>query len=98
KARYRSWRDAARGEPLTSRIGLFDGGMERVYAGSQKVLWRLRWSAVKEIAVWKDDLFGYDCICVGFRIAEEPNYFWVDEEMPGWQSLWEELAKQFGLD
>lgn len=40
----------------------------------------LRWDEVKEIFAFKDDVFAYDIICIGFRLDDEGTYFRIDEE------------------
>ena len=61
-----------------------------------KVLWQVPWSAVKEIAAWKDDAWAYDIICFGFRI-DERGYYSCDEENEGWDSLQAILKSRFGI-
>lgn len=47
----------------------------------------LRWDDVKEIFAFKDDVFGYDIICIGFRLDDEGKYLKIDEEFEGFKEL-----------
>lgn len=62
------------------------------------VLWELNWDDVLEIAAWKDDLWSYDEICMGFRISEGDSYFWCDEEDQGWVNLMRTCEQRFGFE
>jgi hypothetical protein len=58
--------------------------------------WTVRWSDIREIAAWKDDLFGYDIICMGFRTGNHNEYFKADEEQEGWNALRAEVESRYG--
>lgn len=60
--------------------------------------WRIFWSDVKEIAAWKDDVFSYDTICLGFRTTDKLDYFWCDEEGEGWKAPTAFLKTKFGVE
>jgi hypothetical protein len=62
------------------------------------VQWSISLNDVIEIAAWKDDLFAYDVICVGFRRRGRRDYDWCDEEMTGWDDLMRFLQSRYGLD
>ncbi len=54
-----------------------------------------RWSDVREVFAYKDDLFSYDEICVGLRYSEDGSFWWVGEEHIGSQLFMEELKTHF---
>lgn len=70
-------------------VGLFDD--------NDVAVWKIRWEEVKEVVAYKDDVFAYDIICVGFRVGDEPYYQCCDEEHKGWDELHRELAERFGV-
>jgi hypothetical protein len=47
----------------------------------------LRWADVKEIFAFKDDVFAYDIICLGFRLDDDGTYLKIDEEHEGYKEL-----------
>jgi hypothetical protein len=53
------------------------------------------WLSVKEVFAYKDDLFTYDEICVGFRFDDAGTYWWVGEDYVGYQQFIEELKGRF---
>lgn len=64
---------------------------------SQADVWRVQWADVREIAAWKDDVFCYDIICMGFRIGDEDAFFECDEKRAGWDALNAALLDRFGV-
>lgn len=52
---------------------------------------RVSWTDVREIFAYKDDLFTYDDICVGFRVADDGTYYWVSEDFIGYEAMLKEL-------
>ena len=60
-----------------------------------KVIFRIAWDDVLEVVAFKEDLFGYDEICVGFRIDDADSYPRVTEEFVHYKELLEELPRRF---
>ena len=58
----------------------------RLDAPTATPLWRIGWADVREVAAWKDDVFSYDIICLGFR-TQAGGFCWCDEEDEGWDDL-----------
>ncbi len=56
---------------------------------------RADWLSVKEVFAYKDDLFAYDEICVGFRFDDAGAYWWVGEDYVGYKKFVEELKSRF---
>lgn len=55
----------------------------------------LRWDDVKEIFAFKDDVFAYDIICLGFRLDDAGTYLKIDEECEGYKELLDFLPAVF---
>jgi hypothetical protein len=68
-------------------------GVSLLRARDNACFWELRWVDVKEIVAWKDDVWSYDIICMGFRLGEAPHYLWCDEECAGWKELEAKVAQ-----
>ena len=81
----------------THRIHLLPTGLERIdiYDGTR---WQINWSDVREIVTYKVDLFGFDLICIAFRITDEPEYWEVSEHDINWNAFCDLLQSQFGID
>jgi hypothetical protein len=63
-----------------------------------QVVAAFNWSVVDEIVAWKEDLWGVDLICVGFRLSgrdSDSDWITVHEEMPGYKLLIAELERRF---
>ncbi len=58
-------------------------------------VFRIEWADVREIVAFKEDIFSYDEICVGFRVADEDTYWRVTEEFTGYTELLQELETRF---
>jgi hypothetical protein len=82
-----------RAQQAEPEIKLFDDGFTVVE--DAKTLFRVRWPDVKEIFAFKLDLLTTDCVCLGFRISETSEYLRVNEEMPGYSALVEEMQRVF---
>jgi len=79
-----------------SRIIIDDEGVRLIdHAGAER--WRFPWAQVKEIVAWKDDVFAYDILCLGFRVGNLPEYFACDEEQHGWGDLLDAVEQRFGV-
>lgn len=65
--------------------------------GDGRLAWRIRWHDVREIAAYKQDLFGYDRIWLSLRRTGQPPE-WVecqDEDLK-WEALcFEQLPARF---
>jgi hypothetical protein len=72
----------------------FDNGGFTVFE-EEKPPVRAEWSRVKEVFAYKDDLFAYDEICVGFRFDDSGAYWWVGEDYDGYHEFVEELTVRF---
>jgi hypothetical protein len=81
----------------THRIQVEDEAVCVIENRSGAVVWRIPWSEVKEIAAWKEDLFGYDLICLGFRTIDDPEYCSCHEDQPGWDALNAAIETHFGV-
>ena len=60
-----------------------------------RVVCRVEWSSVREIAAFKRDLFSYDELCIGFRTDDTDRYAEVWESDPGYAELLAELPRHF---
>ncbi len=60
-----------------------------------KLVLRIEWADVREVVAFKEDLFGYDEICVGFRTHDADSYPRVTEEFVHYQELLQELPHKF---
>ena len=87
----------ARGVRPQLRIVVDDAGASVVDADTQRQLWRIEWAAVKEIVGWKDDVFSYDIMCLGFRTTDADQYYVCDEEYQGWEELTAKVDQVFSL-
>ena len=74
-------------------ILLSDDGLTSFH--QSQVLFKLRWSEVKEIVAYKEDCFGFDSICIGFRAIDADEYLRVFEEADGYKELIAELERRF---
>lgn len=61
-----------------------EGGFSYVRTGERT---KVRWADVKEIFAFKRDLFGYDLICIGFRVSDDGTWWEIDEKMGGYVGL-----------
>lgn len=58
----------------------------------------IRWPQIDRIIAYKDDLFAYDLICLGFFIdGDASRYLCVDEHMDGWPELLRQLDDRFRM-
>lgn len=48
---------------------------------------RLEWASVLEVFAFKDDVFGTDIICIGFRTDDMGFHWKIDEEYEGYKDL-----------
>ena len=56
---------------------------------------RADWLSVKEVFAYKDDLFAYDEICIGFRFDDTGAYWWVGEDYISYREFVEGLKDKF---
>ena len=47
----------------------------------------LDWATVLEVFAFKEDVFAYDIICIGFRTDDTGTYWKIDEECEGYKEL-----------
>jgi hypothetical protein len=59
--------------------------------------WRIRWSDITEIAMWKVDCVVIDMLCLGFRIEGSTSYYCCDEHADGWQELQPHLLRRYNF-
>jgi hypothetical protein len=59
------------------------------------VQFEVRWSDVREAFAFKRDLLTVDLICLGFRVSDGGSFYEVDEDMPGYEALCEEIGRHF---
>ncbi len=74
-------------------IVLNEDGMRFLHLS--RILFSLKWSQVLEIVAYKEDFFGFDSICIGFRVSATDEYLRVFEEADGYKNLLAELERQF---
>jgi hypothetical protein len=74
-------------------IRLVDGGFVLDRDGIE--YFRVLWGDVREIVTFKRDLVTTDCVCVAFRSAQSTLYYEVNEEIPGFVPLADELPRRF---
>ena len=55
----------------------------------------MEWSSVLEVFGFKEDVFAFDIICIGFRTGETGEYWKVDEEWEGYKELLTLLPEVF---
>jgi hypothetical protein len=58
-------------------------------------LFEVAWADVREIVAYKEDLFSYDEICLGFRTDAAANYWRLTEEFSNYKILLLELERRF---
>ena len=58
-------------------------------------VFKVRWADVREVFAFKQDCFTYDRICVGFRVSAGGDYHAVDEDMPGYEALLQEVYRRY---
>ncbi|HZW09527.1 MAG TPA: hypothetical protein VFF69_06470 [Phycisphaerales bacterium] len=75
---------------------LLDGEEVAVSFGGREV-WRLHWSDVVEVAIWKDECSGGQPLCLGLRThAMKPGeYFGVNDSATGFQEALDEIDRRF---
>lgn len=65
-------------------------------AVADKVVLHIEWASVREVVAFKEDLFAYDEICVGFRTDDSDCYSRVTEEFVCYAELIQELPQVSG--
>lgn len=76
-----------------NKITLSEDGIS--FAHELETLFSLMWHEVREIVAYKEDCFGVDSICIGFRISDSDNYLRVFEETEGYEEMLAELERRF---
>src|ERR1043165_6520637 len=89
-SRIKSWLWPQRPE---REIRFNDAGFTVVL--EDKVEMRAEWSRVREVFAYKQDLFAYDEMRVGFRFDEDGSHWWVGEDFSGFRELLDELPSRF---
>ena len=51
-----------------------------------------------QIFAYKDDLFIIDSICVGFRISDDGEWYFVQEESPVYSEVISIFSSRFGIN
>ena len=59
-----------------------------------KVILQVEWARVREVVAFKEDLFGYDEIRLGFRTGGSDTYQRVTEKFVHYQELLQELPRR----
>ncbi|MBC8355684.1 MAG: hypothetical protein H8E66_27210 [Planctomycetes bacterium] len=57
----------------------------------------VNWDSIVEIIAFKRDMFGYDVICLCFRVSENDDFIEVAEDFPGHSAFIQELTSRFAL-
>lgn len=78
-------------EPVT--IDVVETGFRFIRDG--EVLYEIPWSDIDEIATYKDDLVGYDEVCLRFHSTSWDEWFWLGEESPMFKDLEKMIRDQF---
>ena len=55
----------------------------------------LHWKEIREIVAYKEDLFGYDEICLAFRITDSDDYIRLGESCAEYPALLKRLETHF---
>lgn len=76
-----------------NKITLAEDGVS--FANGSEILFSLMWHEVREIVAYKEDCFGVDSICIGFRIEDSEKYPRVFEEAEGYKEMLSELERRF---
>jgi hypothetical protein len=79
--------------PAEPGIALEADGISVVRRGTH--LFRVRWAEVRQVFAFKEGWGTYDRIYLGFRVSDAGDFHRVDEDMPGYQGLLEELARVY---
>jgi hypothetical protein len=74
-------------------VVLDEDGFSLVRKGQE--CWHVRWSDIREVFAFKEDLLTVDRICLGFRITDDGTYYSVDEDMRGYPELLQEVERRF---
>jgi hypothetical protein len=77
------------------RIVVTPDGLALTTGAVGAVRWCFRWEDVARIVAWKEDLFSFDRICLGFCLLDETDYLCCNEHQAGWAELCEELERRF---
>jgi hypothetical protein len=77
------------------RIEMMPDGFRKLALDAPDQFFSVKWSDVREIVTWKDDLFTVDLINLGFRVGEADEYVAVNEEEEGWRVLTDRLPELF---
>lgn len=59
--------------------------------------WRIKWSEVRQVTAWKDDLITTDIIRLAFRVGEEDECPCCHEEQAGWDELLAVMERVLGV-
>lgn len=78
---------------IPSIVSTNTDGLLIVEGGVEKFLFQ--WSVIKEIFVYKRDIFSVDLICIGFRIDEEGTYYEIHEDIQGYKEFITFLESKF---
>ena len=62
---------------------------------NQSLMFTLDWKDISKVIAYKDDLFSYDEICVGFVLQGSDEYQWTGEDMVGYKELIDYLPSVF---
>lgn len=71
-------------------------GADLLHSESGEKLWIVRWPDVEEIIAYKIDAGTVDHVYLAFR-TREPSLLAVNEDVPGWKHLNEQLGRTFSL-
>jgi len=75
------------------RTAFDDNGLTIERHATGEVVARLAWSEVRRVIAFKRDLLTTDCVCVTFELPGQALE--IDEEMPGWQRVVDNLERFF---
>ena len=64
--------------------------------GDQR-LFTVRWDEIREIVAFKRDFLTWDCVFLAFRVDADDRYLEVNEEIPGFILLSDEMMSRFPM-
>jgi len=78
-------------------LAVNDDGV-RFYDPQEVMGWQFQWTEIVRISAWKDDVFTYDILCMGFLVAGSERYLHCDEECNGCDDLHPQLLRLYNIN
>ncbi len=70
-------------------------GTGLVVSEDDSICFQVEWADVREIIAYLDGNGAGGPVCLGFRVSDLPDYFRVDESMPGCETVMIEMERGF---